>query len=109
VVEAFGEMGRAGETAQITRGRTERAAGAAAARAGAPLIEAIRKPQQAIAIAEQAVQTGNIQSRSDFEMLKRDWLMVKPYLTEEVIVALEPILLQKGGRGGGGSPAVTEG
>lgn len=82
--------------------------GEAAALAGGAVVEGIRKPQAAIAIAENAVKTGNIPRREDFEMLKRSWMMTRPYLTDEVIAALEPMLL-KGGQGGGGSPAVTEG
>lgn len=105
------EMGRAGGEAKAARGRSERLSGEIAARAGGAIVESIKKPQQAIAIAENAVKTGNIQSQGDFEMLKRDWLLVRPYLAQEVINALEPLLLRgaTGGRGGGGSPAVTEG
>ena len=90
-IEAAGEQGRESQAAfardiAATRGSSERLR--------ADIVEGIRKPQKAIAIAENAVKTGNIQSQSDFDALKRDWMMVRPYVSQEVILALEPLLLK---------------
>lgn len=90
-MEAAGEHVR-GRTAEVSRDVEAMRGTSEQLRAG--IIEGIKKPQQAIYIAENAVKTGNIQNQSDFELLKGSWVFVKPYLSQEVIAALEPLMLK---------------
>lgn len=94
-VEAeFRALGEHGREAQAAFARDVAATRGSSAQLREAIGESIKKPQAAIAIAENAVKTGNISSQSDFDMLKRSWLMVRPYVSQEVVNALEPLLLK---------------